>query len=199
MIKKTLKKFWKFIWNDNSILSWVVSFILAFLLVKFAIYPLIGLMFGTSYPIVAVVSCSMEHNAQSDCSFDHLDFDEWWNVRSGWYIDSGFTKEQFKDYIFKNGFDKGDIIILRGNKAKDIKVGDVIVFQSTSNYPVIHRVVNKWDDNGYHFQTKGDNNPDSYGALMERDITGERILGRAIFKVPKIGWVKIGFSEVFGG
>jgi len=190
MIKRTLKRFWRFIWNDNSVLSWVVSFILAFLLVKFVIYPLIGLAFGTSYPIVAVVSYSMEHDAK---------FENWWQENKDWYEKIDITEEDFKGYIFKNGFDKGDIIILRGTKAKNIKVGDVIVFHSTSIYPVIHRVVNKWEDEGYHFQTKGDHNPDSYGALMEKDITEERILGRAIFKVPKIGWVKIWFSQVFGG
>jgi len=191
MVKKVFKKIWKFIWKDDSVLSWIVSFILAFLLVKFLIYPGIGLIMGTSYPIVAVVSDSMEHRG--------LELDEWWELQGDWYDSKGIDKEMFRDYIFLNGFNKGDIIILRGSETKDIKIGDVIVFHSTSNYPVIHRVVDKWeDDKIYHFQTKGDNNPDSHIGLNEDDIGEGRIVGRAVFKVPWLGWIKIWFSELVG-
>ena len=60
--KKFLKKTWKFIWEDDSFLSWLVNIVIAFVLVKFIIYPLLGLLLGTGFPVVAVVSCSMEHN-----------------------------------------------------------------------------------------------------------------------------------------
>ena len=71
----SFKKIWNFIWHEDSVLSWVVSIALAFLLVKFIIYPLIGLVLGTGYPIVAVVSESMEHKAScssDDCSFPKM-------------------------------------------------------------------------------------------------------------------------------
>ena len=51
-----LEKIWKFLWKDDSVWSWIVSIILAFLIVKFAIYPFLGLILGTGFPIVAVVS-----------------------------------------------------------------------------------------------------------------------------------------------
>lgn len=63
------KKIWKFIWHDDSLLSWIVNIVIAFILVKFVIYPGLGLILQTTYPVVAVVSSSMEHNE---------DFEKWW-------------------------------------------------------------------------------------------------------------------------
>ena len=186
--KRALKKFWKFVWQDDSVASWVVAFVLAFLIVKFIVYPVIGLAFGTSYPIVAVVSGSMEHDQP---------FDEWWDLNEGWYESNGILKSDFQEFIFSNGFNKGDIIFLKGSKPKDIKAGDVIVFESTTAYPVIHRVVKAWEDDGqYYFQTKGDHNGDSDPGLKELEIDESRVLGKTLFKVPKLGWVKLVFVEI---
>ena len=57
-----LKKIWNFIWHDNSVWSWLVNVILAFVLVKFVIYPGLGFLLHTTHPVVAVMSSSMEHN-----------------------------------------------------------------------------------------------------------------------------------------
>ena len=37
-------------------------------------------------------------------------------------------------------------MIIYGTKPKDIQIGDVIVFRGTTNNPIIHRVVKKWED-----------------------------------------------------
>ena len=66
----TLKKTWNFLWKSDSVWSWLVSFVLAFIIVKFLIYPGLGLILGTGFPIVAVVSGSMEHG--------NNDFSAWW-------------------------------------------------------------------------------------------------------------------------
>jgi hypothetical protein len=188
-IKKVLKDTWNFIWHSDSLASWIVSFILAFILVKFVIYAGIGLALGTSYPIVAVVSGSMEHEG--------LDFDSWWDENKEWYDNKGITKEEFYDYSFKNGFNKGDIMVLVGDEAKDIYKGDILVFEANSKHPVIHRVVDKWDsDEDYYFQTKGDNNPQSYPQLQETEISEDKLVGKAVFRVPLLGWVKIIFTEL---
>jgi signal peptidase I len=188
-----LRKFWKFIWKDDSLASWIVSLILAFLLVKFIVYPGLGLLFGTTHPVVAVISVSMEHNKG---------FDEWWEENKGWYLDNSINKEDFNNYIFKDGFNKGDIIVLFGTKAKDIKRGDVIVFDSESDntkHPIIHRVVMRWsEDSVYTFKTKGDNNEDVLTVLGEDKITVDRVIGKAKFRIPWLGWIKIKFSEIFG-
>ena len=186
-----LKKLWKFLWHEDTPLSWIVSIILSFILVKFLIYPLIGLVFGTGYPIVAVISGSMEHTS---------DFDNWWESNEEWYSEKNILKEDFSNFKFSNGFNKGDIMIVIGKESKDINIGDVLIFQSTTTYPVIHRIVNVWEENGeYHFQTKGDNNAESYARLKEQDIDEGRMIGVAVLRIPYLGLIKIWFSSLVGG
>ena len=55
----TWGKVWYFIWHDDSVWSWIVNIILAFLLIKFIVYPGLGFLLETEYPVVAVVSGSM--------------------------------------------------------------------------------------------------------------------------------------------
>jgi signal peptidase I len=199
--KQTLKKVWWFIWESDSIWSWIVCIILAFVLIKFIVYPGLGFAFQTSHPIVAVVSSSMEHEEGS--------FDSWWNssavcgdkqcTQADFYSELNITKEQFLDFKFKNGFNKGDIIFLYGTSVEKIKPGDVLVFRSGKPDPIIHRVISKeLRDGKYYFQTKGDNNVKSIKEywLDEYNIPEDAMIGRGLFKVPYLGWVKIGFVEL---
>ncbi len=188
--KSRWKKVWYFIWEDNSIWSWIFNILLAFVLIKFIVYPGLGLLLGTGYPIVAVVSESMEHNK--------LDFDDWWDINREWYENEGITKQEFNDYALKNGFNKGDIIILKGDSPQDLKVGDVIVFKARQPDPVIHRIVRKWDEYGeYYFQTKGDNNPGSISNfdIDETRISEKQVIGKGVFKIPYLGYIKIWFVD----
>ncbi len=183
-----LYKAWYFIWKDNSLLSWLINILLAFILVKFLIYPGLGLVLDTTHPVVAVVSGSMEHD---------IPFEQWWEMYGGWYEEKGITQEEFLRFDFKNGFNQGDIMVLRGNKPELINIGDTIVFRGNSNNPIIHRVVHKWKDaEGYHFQTKGDHNSDSSSGLGETDIFETDVIGKATFRIPYLGWFKIGFSQL---
>jgi len=189
MLKIILKKTWHFIWEDNSIWSWIVNVILAFLLVKFIIYPLLGFMLGTAFPVVAVVSGSMEHNG--------IGFDDWWEANKGLYESSGIGKEEFASYKFKNGFDKGDIIVLFGIEPKDINRGMVIVFSNPRYvYPVIHRAISiETTNNKVLVETKGDNNSSPDPGLVDED----KVLGRAVLRIPYLGWIKIIFTKLVGG
>lgn len=193
-----LARVWQFIWEDNSVLSWIVNIALAFVIIKFLLYPGLGLLFGTSYPIVAVVSGSMEHpqgtdfwwETQAICNSQYCSQADYYNN-----IES-ISKEQFYEFPFKNGFNKGDIMFLIGEKPKNIKIGDVLVFKSNRADPIIHRVMDIWYENDqYHFRTKGDNNPRSYPEIRETDITSGDIVGKAVFRVPYLGWVKLAFVE----
>ena len=189
-MKKHLKQLWYFIWEDDSIWSWIVNIILAFVLIKFIVYPSLGFILGTSYPIVAVVSSSMEH---------HDNFDNWWEQNQDWYFDVGILKDNFKTFSFVNGFNRGDIIVLYGKEPKDIKIGDVIVFRNSRPDPIIHRVVKIWQEKDrYYFQTKGDNNKDSIKSLDldETRIKQEDVVGVALFKIPLLGYVKIWFVDL---
>jgi len=186
--KNLLKRIWHFIWEDNSIWSWIVNIVLAFVLIKFLVYPGLGFLLGTGYPIVAVVSESMEH--------DKLGFYDWWQVNHEWYEDNGITRQDFESYNLKDGFNKGDIIILKGNSPQDLKTGDVIVFKARQPDPVIHRIVKKWEEQDeYYFQTKGDNNPSSISNhdIDETRISEKQVIGKAVFKIPYLGYIKIWF------
>jgi signal peptidase I len=196
--KTILKKVWHFIWEEDSIWSWIVNIVLAFILIKFIVYPGLGLALGTNYPIVAVVSSSMEHRGQN--------FDTWWDANHAWYESHNITKEQFQGYSMKNSFNKGDIIVLRGMKTNKLKLGEVMVFKSSRYYPkadpIIHRVI-KIEQNtagAYLLQTKGDNNRDSIDnscdpvtrtCIDEYDIGEDQMIGFAIFKIPYLGYIKI--------
>lgn len=196
---KLLKRFWNFLWNEDSIWSWIVNILIAFVLIKFIIYPGIGLALGTQLPVVAVISESMQHDGQ---------FDKWWNssatceygngtqkcTQSDWYKAKGITKEDFTDYTMHNGFNKGDIIVLKGVTFEELQIGDVLVFQSKLAYPVIHRVVAKND----LIETKGDHNIRQIVdvALNEKYITKDQIIGKAWIRIPYLGYVKILFTEM---
>jgi len=189
-IKKYLKAIWHFIWVEDSWLSWIVNVLLAFIIIKFLVYPGLGLALGTTHPIVAVVSSSMEHS---------VGFDDWWNLPSckngisqGQLLEEhGISKEEFNTFPFTSGFNKGDIMILYSPKT--LKIGDVLTFNAnTRNDPIIHRIVAVKEQNGkIYYQTKGDNNCDS--ATFENAVTSEQSIGKAVWRVPLLGWIKIGF------
>ena len=191
--KKALHKVWFFIWEEDSIWSWIVNVILAFVIIKFLLYPGLGFVLGTPAPIVAVVSGSMEHQG---------DFDAWWdepsccdelcstkNIQSSYYTDLDLSKSVFRDFPFVNGFNKGDIMFLVG--PDNVEVGDVIVYQVSHRAdPIIHRVVSMKDG---AFTTKGDHNCGI--ASFEQDIPADKVIGKAFWRLPFLGWVKIIFVD----
>jgi hypothetical protein len=189
--KSFLGKVWYFIWYDDSALSWIVNIILAYVLIKYLFYPLLGLIMGTSYPIVAVVSTSMVHNDS---------FDNWWTQNQDFYLARNITEEEFRKFPFRNGFNKGDLMVLVGKNPADIKLGDIIVFQSRKPYPIIHRVISKKDENGWIFQTKGDNNKAQIRdfELDETRVLQNTIYGKSVIRIPWLGYVKIWFVNALG-
>ena len=183
-MKQKLKKFWKFVWHDDSLLSLAVSAVLIILFGKFILYPILGAIFGTSLPIVAVVSNSMEHNAE---------FEEWWSTNSEYYENIGIEKSEFENYDLRDGFNKREVINLKGVDIEDVTRGEVIVFQSRGHEPIIHRVI---ELSGNSIGTKGDNNPRQL--IFEEHIHEDEIIGKAIAKAALLGWVKVIFMEVLG-
>ena len=202
-LKRHTKKAWDFFWNDDSIWSWLANILVAFILIRFLIYPLLGVILGTSFPIVAVVSESMEHGLHNgelcDKPFNEFkeSFDNYWDVCGEWYEDRGISKEEFKKFPFRNGFDKGDVIILWRANRKNLQVGDILVFQGNKPQPIIHRVVKRWEeDSQFFYQTKGDHNGDSIaGSFGETKISENRLFGKGVIRVPYLGWIKILFVD----
>jgi hypothetical protein len=202
---------WNFIWHSDSIWSWLLNIIIAFIFIKFIFYPGVGLMLNTDYPIVAVVSGSMEHmqiardgkvlpemcgNIYDEKKY-FVNLDYYWQECGSWYEDHNITKKEFSTFFFKNGFNKGDIIVIYGKDPKNLKIGDVIVFNVAERIdPIIHRVVsiNKYDD-GYRFNTKGDHNSMS-DQRIDMNIKEEAIIGKGVFRIPYLGWIKIWFIDL---
>lgn len=190
--KTTWQKIWHFLWYEDSVASWVVSIALAFILIKFIIYPGLGLVFGTQFPVVAVVSNSMEHEGS---------FDDWWMTQEDLYLPLNITRNEFITYTMSNGFDKGDIIILFGEDPEDLERGEIIVYWGGKEYPIIHRIVavHHNADGSPYFETKGDHNRGQIinpPYLDERHVRPDQIIGKAVFRVPYLGWVKIGFVSM---
>src|SRR3989338_3456486 len=184
-MKKFLQRLWRFIWADNSLLSCVVNVVLAFIIIKFLVYPCLGFLLATTNPVVAVVSGSMEH---------HETFDEWWPKKADFYEKLNITKKDFEGFKFKNGFNKGDLMILKGKKPSELLIGQTIVFRGDAKEPVIHRLVSKQKAEGtYVLSTKGDNNDAQLS--YEKNIPEEQLIGQALISVPFLGYVKIIFTE----
>ena len=206
--KSILKKTWNFIWHSESTASLIVNFILAIILVKFIIYPGLSFALGTTHPVVAVISESMYHDSQ---------FDNWYENQNEFYSKFEISKEDFKTFTLKNGFNRGDLVVVSRSSEKNTEIGDIIVFWTSQQYPIIHRIINVSNSNSnLIYQTKGDNNPDSIEIYVdilgnrvskntpnaiqyfdESQITEKMIVGKAIFKIPYVGLIKIWVVEGF--
>jgi len=179
-----LKKLWGFLWEENSLLSWAVFFIvvlpICFLIIKFVFFPFFSFVFSSPLPFVIVESGSMEHN--------NANFDKWWNSSGGWYEANNITKEKFLEWPWRKGFNKGDIMVVAGSK--EYNQGDVIVFKRDAGVPIIHRLIFLEP-----LGTKGDNN--LYQLGEEKNIGKDRVLGKAVFKIPLLGYLKLVFVEIY--
>lgn len=214
-MERNLKHFWNWLWKSDSLLSWIVAFVLIYVFIKLLFLPGLGLIMGNSLPLAGVESSSMNHQIVKDdfgrlnlCGNNYLkeqeeyiNFDKYWETCGDWYEKRSITKEIFFEFPMKNGFKKGDIIITWG-RFKPM-VGDIIIFkpnsESSAPRPIIHRIVQIEDG---IIQTKGDHNEkqlissNNFYKTDETNITEEQIIGKAIFKIPYLGWVKILFVEL---
>ncbi len=173
-LKESIKQFWAFLKKDTW-QSWLVSLILIIVIIKFVFFPLLSLITSSSLPLVVIESCSMYHSS---------DFNEWWQGNKEWYESKDITISNFEEFSFKNGLNKGDIIFVIGKEK--YKQGEIIIFNSETKYPIIHRIIST-----SNLSTKGDNNPLQLD--LEKDIQEELVIGKAVGKIPYLGWVKLIF------
>lgn len=182
------RKVWKFL-KEDSWQSWIVSLLLMIVFIKFIFFPGLSFLTGSELPLVVVESCSMYHEA---------DFNGWWEKNAEWYKSNGIDKEEFSSFVMKNGFSKGDVIFVWGRS--DVRLGDIIIFnpnaEAQAKYPIIHRVVGLEP-----IETKGDHNQrqleldNNAQNIDETNIPNEQVVGKAVFRVPFIGWLKLVFFE----
>ena len=158
----TVKHIWHYLWKETSWHSFIVFFIFSIVIIKFLIFPTIGLITGAENPLVAIITGSMEHKISNHkiCGFyvadsenKRLSLQGYWEL-CGTYYEENFniTYEQFKGFTYSNGLNIGDILLLTGADPERIRVGDTLVFipqdkidgqsQFFSRFgPVIHRVI----------------------------------------------------------
>ncbi|MBQ2613157.1 MAG: signal peptidase I [Methanobrevibacter sp.] len=91
--------------------------------------------------------------------------------------------------------EKADFLGIHEFNPKDVKVGDVVVYDAAwYNQPVIHRVINIVDINGTTmYVIKGDNNngPDPY--YVKADQIKEKVVtfGDNLVIIPKVGYLSL--------
>jgi hypothetical protein len=189
-IKEWWNKFWFILWKDDSFKGWVFSIVFLFIFIKFVFFPTLSLITGTSLPLAIVESCSMYHENNLLSNYD-----KWWEEHEIKYSKFEIGKEYFKSFIFKKGFNKGDILFIIGANPEKLKVGDVIIFNAGQRNPIIHRIIDIDENNGERiFSTIGDNNNGQIS--FEKNIVSEQMMGKAVFKLaPYLGWGKLIFFE----
>ena len=190
-LEKWWKKFWFFVWKDDSPKGWIVSIIFLFVVIKFIFFPVLSLLTGTALPLAIVESCSMYHEGNLISNYD-----AWWERHSEKYSEFSHVEEgDFSEFDFHNGFNKGDILFILGVKPEKLEVGDVIIFQTERSTPIIHRIIEVDDRDGKKvFSTMGDNN--KLQLQSEKNIDESQIIGKAVLRpAPYLGWIKLIFFE----
>jgi len=201
--------------DEDSLRGYIVSIILIVIVIKLLVLPGLGLILGnTSYPIVSVVSNSMEHKPnQNDemCNQFVLkseyknSFENWWDICGDFYPNNhNISKQEFELFPMKNGFNIGDAMIVYKKDPEDIEKGDILIFMMTIQQnnkiiqkPVIHRVIDiKQENNEFLYTTKGDWNFAS--DYREKDISYDQVQGVAIIKIPFLGYPKYLLSKLLG-
>lgn len=186
--KKFWNNFWYIVWKDESLKGWIISIIFIFVVIKFIFFPLLSLTTGTELPLAIVESCSMYHKGNL-----FSDYGSWWERHENKYLDFQLTKEKFRNFNFKNGFSKGDILFIIKAKPEKLEIGDVLIFNGGRQNPIIHRII-KIENGEYIFSTIGDNNNGQL--IIEKEISPDQLIGKAAFRIsPWLGWAKLVFYE----
>jgi signal peptidase len=84
----------------------------------------------------------------------------------------------------------GDIVVTRALPPEDVVIGDIIRFRR-DGLDVVHRVMAiDQTGAGLVFTTRGDNNN-----VDDAPVLADRVEGKVILTIPKIGWVGIFFRR----
>lgn len=191
--KQRVQDAYEFVLYDDSYASLAVFVVVSFILIKYVAFPIVGFLTGTSLPIVAVISDSMQHG------------EDWWEddlaicesgpcSQNDYYEARNISRDRFEAFRFDDGFSKGSVLLIYGED--EYEVGDVVVYRRPNGIPVIHRVIQRNADGTY--VVKGDNNarPLDQSKLnyrfSEYRLPESRIEGSAYARIPYVGYVKLG-------
>jgi len=167
----------------------IIKGVLMAIILYFVIQISLVVATGVEDPISVVISGSMDHHG--------YDFDDWWDSKGDEYVEYGILEEDFSNYEYSNGFEKGDILIITSIESENIEVGDVIVFsRGEGTIPIVHRVVSitQYNDDLY-FITKGDYNPiaDNFQSDGVPGVHESSVLGVVSGILPEVGKITLFF------
>ena len=166
--------------------EWLEMFLYIFIGYLIAVGANKGLSYGlnTEFPVVAVVSSSMEHDNPEATYYPFMQT-------------KGYPQADLQKFSFASGMRKGDIAVIKGVPFEKLKVGDVIVYVVPGKEPIIHRVV---EVNSEGLITKGDNNGaiDQASGGIAPVIKPENVKGKAIARAPMLGYVKLTYMKITG-
>lgn len=87
----------------------------------------------------------------------------------------------------------GDVVIVRPCDPEKIQIGDIVLVNNSEKW-VMHRVIEiKQSSGALEFTTKGDANK-----IADQPITLRQVNGKAILKIPKIGWLSLYLKKLVG-
>jgi len=202
-VQEKFRIFWKYlkkaiyiVFFEESIEGWIAFIFFLVIVYKFLIPALARIFLHTDFPLFVVVTGSMQHTGKA-IEYTYYEF---------------FSKLGLdpKKLPFSNGINKGDIVVIQGVNPKEIKVGDVIVLVPYGRKaPLLHRVIKVYCNKKCFFTTKGDANPfplnfkGSWINISEVNVTEDRIKGKAVFRIPYLGYpeailVELFYKVVFG-
>lgn len=91
-------------------------------------------------------------------------------------------------------YSPGDLVVVRGTPAEDVRVGQVLTYQRHSDDPtlVTHRVISREmsSQGGVQFITQGDAN----SAPDAEPVAGVQAAGTVWYTIPKLGWINQAIS-----
>lgn len=91
-------------------------------------------------------------------------------------------------------FERGDVVIVKEVPTETLEVNDVIRYRR-STFDLVHRIIEIREENGSQvYITKGDNvgRPDP-------PVSADRISGKVVFVLPKVGWPSLWIRELVTG
>ena len=88
----------------------------------------------------------------------------------------------------------GDLVIIQKCNSNSIEVGDIVEYQR-KDFSVIHRVVDKYQEDGItFFTTRGDNNSNEDTDPVRED----KLVGKVIAKIPYLAWPTLWIEKLSG-
>ncbi|MFH1256899.1 MAG: hypothetical protein V1494_06445 [Candidatus Diapherotrites archaeon] len=201
--------------KNNEVISWAVYLVSAFVF-AFAIYSILGFILGTGSPMVIVVSGSMEPTMyRGDVIVLQGVAPEQINAPE---IDTGLPSLEKVPLSTIAELDSIQRVILfkdgQSLAFQQIGTGDTVVYNSDIRAePIIHRAIAKLlAKDGVYLLTKGDHNTgvdedcgtvsvNGSSVIVSKQcinlypVKADKIQGRAVLKIPLVGYVKLIFFD----